>query len=782
MPMILKEGGNVFKTEPEKELIASRIATADVQPTIDWLNKTFGFKFTPKEFLGTTGTKTHPDGTFEKNSSGDLDLNTDTRELPKEEIIAKLSAWCQKQGIPDLEIMNKGRTFEAGWIKDAGLQIHFRTPIKGNPENGFVQTDFMLTDNPDLQRGAKRGGTENYTGADRAVLLSSLARGRGYKFSPNKGIVDPNNGDAVVADNWDEIAEILLGKGATEADTHTVESMLAKIKGDPNYEELIAPWKENMEKQGKTVESRRNGIRAGMLEAQRTDEFLGKVAKAVGKGIQNTARQVRAGYKLGRQGSNISKGLDDYKDAGGRRTTVGQVANIGKTAGNTLIGNQVIVKDPGTGRTIKVAANNLKKYQDLGWQEVDPKRTGTISVKSKDGKLSAEIKPNQLKTYMRAGWVEESVTRLKTTLNEGGREINHAEDLIFWEGSKGAKRALQSIIDLEKGGHENVTVKWDGSPAVIFGRDENGEFIFTDKAGYGAVKTDGKAKSPDQLKDILLNRSGGKMKDDPGRIMFADKMANVFKLYQKAVPKDYRGFFKGDLLYYSTPSVEDGQYVFQPQLVKYSVTTNSDLGKKIGASTTGIVIHREVDADGNEGPVQNADKLQGGDVLVFPSVTVQQPPKIDNAGVKKLATLINSRSAEIDKLLDPTTLEQKQMKGFGDMLYNYINTKVDTGLDNLGKDFIKWLDTKNISMKMKQKVIEHIKEHSAGFVSLWSVVSGIQKVKDDVIRQMDNAESDVKATTAGKPGGEGYVLSHPEGSIKFVNRSEFTAANRAIER
>jgi hypothetical protein len=247
---ILKEGGNIFKTEPEKELIASRIATADVQPTIDWLNKTFGFKFTPKEFLGTTGTKTHPDGTFKKNSSGDLDLNTDTRELPKEEIIAKLSAWCQKQGIPDLEIMNKGRTFEAGWVKDAGLQVHFRTPIKGDPKNGFVQTDFMLTDNPDLQRGAKRGGSENFTGADRAVLLSSLARGRGYKFSPTKGIVDPNNGDAVVANNWDEIAEILLGKGAKEPDTHSVESMLAKLKGDPNYDTLVGPFRDNMEKVG----------------------------------------------------------------------------------------------------------------------------------------------------------------------------------------------------------------------------------------------------------------------------------------------------------------------------------------------------------------------------------------------------------------------------------------------------------------------------------------------------------------------------------------------------
>lgn len=251
--MLLKEGGNVFKKVEGGGItpLTQRIATTDVQPTIDWLNATMGFKFTPEEFLGTTGTKTHPDGTFEKNSSGDLDLNTDTRELPKEEIISTLAKWCQKQGIPDLEIMNKGRSFEAGWIKDAGLQVHFRTPIKGDPSNGFVQTDFMLTDNPKLQKGAKRGGTEHYTGADRAVLLSSLARGRGYKFSPTKGVVDPNNGDAVVADDWDEIAKILLGSDAKEADTHSVESMIAKLRNDPDFEMLIAPWLENMEKQGK---------------------------------------------------------------------------------------------------------------------------------------------------------------------------------------------------------------------------------------------------------------------------------------------------------------------------------------------------------------------------------------------------------------------------------------------------------------------------------------------------------------------------------------------------
>ena len=46
---------------------------------------------------------------------------------------------------------------------------------------------------------------------------------------------------------------MLLGKGAKEPDTHTVETMLAKLKGDPNYDELIAPWKETMEKAGKEV-------------------------------------------------------------------------------------------------------------------------------------------------------------------------------------------------------------------------------------------------------------------------------------------------------------------------------------------------------------------------------------------------------------------------------------------------------------------------------------------------------------------------------------------------
>jgi hypothetical protein len=248
---ILKEGGNIFKTEQGP--ITQRIATKDVQSSIDFIEKITGLTFDEEDWLGTTGKKNDPDGEFEKNSSGDLDLNTDANKVSKEQLIAKLSAWLKSQGVPEEDIMNVGRKKTDGWIKDAGDQVHFRTPISGSDKNGYVQTDFMFTTNPDFQRGAKRGGTAQFGGTDRAILLSSIARGRGLKFSPKFGLVDPAKGDEVVADTWDKIAPVLLGKGAKEADTHTVETMLAKLKGDPNYDELIAPWKEAMEKAGKQV-------------------------------------------------------------------------------------------------------------------------------------------------------------------------------------------------------------------------------------------------------------------------------------------------------------------------------------------------------------------------------------------------------------------------------------------------------------------------------------------------------------------------------------------------
>lgn len=366
-------------------------------------------------------------------------------------------------------------------------------------------------------------------------------------------------------------------------------------------------------------------------------------------------------------------------------------------------------------------------------------------------------------------------------LNEGAR-IQHAEDIVFWEGAKGASRALQSLINLEKGGHTDVTVKWDGSPAIIFGRDEDGDFVLTDKSGFTAKGYDGKSKSAKELKNMFLNRSGGKNRDNPEYVAFADKMANIFDEYERAVPEDFRGFFKGDLLYFNTPPLKDGDYVFKPNVVEYRVDADSDLGKRIGASTSGVVIHRQVSADGTEGPLQDADIFQGNDVLVVPPVTAQAAPKVDDAGIKKLKATISKNAAAIDDLLDPATLTEQKMKDLPDIFYTYTNSKVDTGLENLGKDFTQWLTSSKVSPAKQKKVVEYIQQHKQGFDALWEVVTTIQQVKDDIIRQLDQQDIPVKQSMAGEQGGEGYVLAHPEGDIKLVPRQTFSRINRSIER
>ena len=100
-------------------------------------------------------------------------------------------------------------------------------------------------------------------------------------------------------------------------------------------------------------------------------------------------------------------------------------------------------------------------------------------------------------------YCEINLVESKILLNEGAR-IDHAEDIVFWEGSKGAVRALNSLKATEEGGHGNVTIKWDGSPAIIFGRDENGKFVLTDKSGFGAKGYDGRATDGPALFKMLM--------------------------------------------------------------------------------------------------------------------------------------------------------------------------------------------------------------------------------------------------------------------------------------
>lgn len=386
--------------------------------------------------------------------------------------------------------------------------------------------------------------------------------------------------------------------------------------------------------------------------------------------------------------------------------------------------------------------------------------------------------------------VEKTNILTEAVLTEGAR-IDHAEDIVFWEGSAGAMRALNALKSLEGDSHKEVTLKWDGSPAIIFGRDENGEFVLTDKSGFTAQGYDGRAKSAEALSTMLKNRPGYK-KDPKGYGVFVANMEDIFDEYEKATPEDYRGFFKGDLLYFNTPEMIDGNFVFTPNIVTYKVDAKSDIGKKIARSKTGIVIHREVDAEGNEGPLKNGDIFQGNEVLVLPPVTVERPADANNEELAQLESVIKQNAAGIDELLNTQELQAKQMTDFPKLLYAYVNSKVDTGLGNLGADFAQWLEQrKQVSDRKKSKVLEYVKQHSQAFGALWKTVNTLMRVKNDIIRQFDSHDQTVKQEIgshgpvrqdAHGQGGEGYVLAHPEGDIKLVPREYFTKANRSVER
>ena len=222
--MILKEGGNVFKGA-DGVPVTQRINKADVDPTLAWLEKITGIPH--KDFkLGSTGIR---------STSGDMDIAVNQGEVSKDDLVAKLHAWVQK---------NKPGEDVKSWVRKSGINVHFKTPINGNEANGFVQTDLMFG-NPEFMMFSLRGAGDDtpYKGMHRMLLMASIAKAQGMKWSANKGLLDRETNELITAVP-DEIAEKMLGQGARRNDLDSVESIHAKIKGRPDYEALVADAKD----------------------------------------------------------------------------------------------------------------------------------------------------------------------------------------------------------------------------------------------------------------------------------------------------------------------------------------------------------------------------------------------------------------------------------------------------------------------------------------------------------------------------------------------------------
>ena len=185
-----------------------------------------------------------------------MDLSVDETIITREELVLRLVTWCQENGVPAADIMNKGKKRD-GYIQLTGDSVHFKTPINGDPAAGFVQTDFMFTANPVFQQGALRGGSAPGSvlkGMHRNILLASLAKAHGIKYSPKLGLVDTAKNELMPdGTDWDVIAKTLMGPTATATDTKTADSILAYIKKLPNFDTLVSGARETFGKEGITI-------------------------------------------------------------------------------------------------------------------------------------------------------------------------------------------------------------------------------------------------------------------------------------------------------------------------------------------------------------------------------------------------------------------------------------------------------------------------------------------------------------------------------------------------
>jgi hypothetical protein len=618
--MNLNEGGNVFKDADGKSL-TQRIGQTDVKPTLAWLEELLPGLDLQNNTLGSTGIK---------DTSGDLDIAVDSSQVTKEQLTAQLARWAQSQGLKPEE-----------WIRKSGTAVHFRTPINGRPDQGFVQTDFMFLQNVPWSKfvlGAMPADSK-YKGRERNVLMNSIAKSMGYKLNQIAGIADRETNE-IITDDPDQVAKMLLNKTATRQDLASVESILQAISTDPQREAKLADFREHMKREGLPfLES------AELLQPVTDVNFLARLRDRI-----------------------VNQGMVP------------------------IFERQVITE---------------------------------------------------------------------------GARIEHIEDLVFERGTRGVREALDILSHAAEDTRRYTTVKWDGKPAIIWGRKPTGEFVLTDKSGFGAKGYDGMATSPEMMARIQSQRGGE-------RSELIEIYRKLFPMLRAATPENFRGFVQGDLLYTSTPPEEAGAYVFRPNFVEYKIPAASKLGERIGSSEVGIAAHTRYREQGGEPQPLHQLNIESvpGLLIIEPTVKDIKNVTLNNKLVKQLRQVVNQNAAAIDGLFNPAELRAAQLSDLPQLCKRYINSRIDSNYDNLLSGFGDWLQA-NVTPRKYNNIVEYLqspRSNTDGIVAAFTAFLLLHEIKTDMLEQLDRQQ----------PGQEGWVLATPAGRAKLVNRFGFTAGNRIL--
>ena len=382
--------------------------------------------------------------------------------------------------------------------------------------------------------------------------------------------------------------------------------------------------------------------------------------------------------------------------------------------------------------------------------------------------------------------------------------LEHLEDLVFNLGYAGAISALDYIESLRgmlaegTGTTTKLTVKWDGSPAIICGVDpKDGKFFVGTKSVFAKAEP----------KVCKTSRDIEKFYGDQPELV--EILASALQHLKKL---GIGGVIQGDLLFkegrVETADINGERCLtFTPNTITYAVPADSQLGQQIARAKIGIIFHTSYEgtslADMKAGFLVNIQGLRKSADVWFDDATYK-----DYTGI---ASLTPTEDRKIQALMNSTyqTMEKIGQQRFDIILANkefarnikpFINKMVRAGTQITDptaflKDFMSHYNevmTKDIDVvtsraaqnrlaKIKEKE-QWVADNANNLLGILATYKRIVEMKALLLRKLQQVEGigtfqktndGYKVTTP-----EGFVaIGHDGGAVKLVDRLEFSRTN-----
>ena len=394
--------------------------------------------------------------------------------------------------------------------------------------------------------------------------------------------------------------------------------------------------------------------------------------------------------------------------------------------------------------------------------------------------------------------------------DKGGKNLHleHIEDEILNFGVDGGRAAInfvRSLRDMLAGASRssvNMTVKWDGAPAIFAGIDpEDGRFFVAKKSVFNV--------------NPKLYKSNAEIDADVSGALnskFKTALAEFSKL-------GIKGVLQGDLMFtddVSTQTIDGKSYLtFQPNTIVYAVDVNSELGKQINNAKIGVVWHTTY--TGNA--LQDMKASFGANIK-----GLQKPSTVwmDDATYKDVSGSATMTAAETEKVTASLssagsvfrTINSTLLNNFlniqnsftGDLsgasLKTYNNSMVRKGQKitnpkSHAQGYIAWVEgvyqkridklktpaTKKVAEDNKKETVRELKKHTANLTNIITFQNHIVDAKMGIVSKLNTVKSIgtfIKTANGFKAvNPEGYVaIDRVSGNaVKLVDRMEFSFNN-----